>query len=157
MSAAGSANGSSPARVRGFTCPCGETIGRRRVSSYSARATRRTAGSGSKKRSASRTATPVLYRGRPARRVLPLPQSHRVLVAQDAPGFGFGAQRASRALGDIAEVAEQDALRTFVDRLVQGGACADRVHEVADVLPCHLVVTAGVEAEMTGDRKSTRL
>src|SRR6184192_2063666 len=146
ISAAGSANRSFRARTPASTWPWGDTIGSVRVSSYSSRATRRTAGSGSKKRSASRTAATTLHDRRPARGVLPLPGIHRLLVARDATRRGVDAQRAPGRLRDVAEVAQQDALRAFRDRLMQRGARADRVQKILDVLRGHVVVGAEVEA-----------
>src|SRR5437660_4515015 len=128
------------------TCPWGDTIGRVRVSSYSSRATRRTAGSGSKKRSASRTAVTALHDRRPARGVLPLPGLHRLVVARDAARRGVHAQRAPGRLRDAAEVTQQHALGSLVDRLVQRRAAADRLHEVGDVQRGHVVVGTDVEA-----------
>src|SRR5207248_8626239 len=133
ISAAGSANRSFRARIAGSTCPWGETIGSARVPSYSSRATRRTVGSGSKKRSASRTAATTLHDRRPARGVLPLPGLHRLLVARDAARRGVHAQRAPGRLGDVAEMTQQHALGSLVDRLVQRRAATNRLHEVGDV------------------------
>src|SRR5213080_2681377 len=146
ISAAGSANRSFRARTPASTWPWGETIGSGRVSLYSSRATRRTVGSGSKKRSASRTADTGLDDRRPARRVLPLPGLHRLLVTCDPSRRRIDSQRAPGGLSDVAEVAQQHALRPFLDRLMERGAGADRVHEVVDVQRGHVVVGAGVEA-----------
>src|SRR5947208_4919642 len=122
-------------------------MGSRRVSSYSSRATRRTAGSGSKKRSASSTAAATgLYDRRPARSVFPVPGLHRLLVARDPPRRRIDAQRATGRLSDVAEVAQQHAPRSLLDRLIERGAGADRVHEVVDVQRGHVVVRVGVEA-----------
>src|SRR5213594_239184 len=120
-------------------------MGSRRVSSYSSRATRRTVGSGSKKRSASRTAATALHDRCPAGSVLPLPVAHGFCVRLDVPGLGVNAKGASGPLGDVAEVAKQDALRPFLDRLVQRLAGAYRRDEVADVQRGELVVAAGRE------------
>src|SRR5439155_20966094 len=46
---------------------------------------------------------------------------------------------------DVAEVAEQHALRPFLDRLMERGAGADGVHEVGDVLGGHVVVGMRIE------------
>src|SRR2546426_2801583 len=121
-------------------------MGSGRVSSYSSRATRRTVGSGSKKRSRSRTAVTGLHGRRPARGILPLPELHRLLVARKAARRRIDAQRTAGRLSDVAEVAQQHALRPLLDRLPQRGAGADRVHEVVDVQGRHVVVGAGVEA-----------
>src|SRR3989440_3589742 len=140
--------------MAGSTCRWGDTIGSARVSSYNSRATRRTAGSGSKKRSAWRTAATTLHDRRPARGVLPLPGLHRLLVARDAARRRVDAQRATGRLRDVAEVAEQHALRPFLDRLMERGAGADRVHEVVDVQRGHVVVGVRVEAipRLCGER-----
>src|SRR5216117_2880578 len=116
-------------------------MGSGRVSSYSSRAARRTAGSGSKKRSRSRTAATALHGRRPARGVLPLPIAHRFVVPLNASGPGIGAERAPGPLRDVAEVAEQHRLRPLLDRLAQ------RIEEGAkSVLLCHL----GNIAQWTG-------
>src|SRR5438445_1770921 len=128
------------------TCPWGDTIGRVRVSSYSSRATRRTAGWGSKKRARWKRSATALYDRCPARGVLPLPQLHRLLVARDPARRRVDPQRAPGRLRDVAEVAQQDALRPLLDRLMKGDAAADCVHEVVDVERSHVVVGADVEA-----------
>src|SRR5439155_13656312 len=56
------------------------------------------------------------------------------------------AQRATGRLSDVAEVAQQHAPRSLLDRLIERGAGADRVHEVVDVQRGHVVVRVGVEA-----------
>src|SRR5882724_2404787 len=129
-------------------------MGNRRVSSYSSRATRRTAGSGSKKRLGSRTAVTGSDDRRPARGVLPLPELHRLLVTRDTTRRRIDAERAAGRLRDVAEVAQQHALRPLLDRLTQRGAGADRVREVVDVQGGHLVVRRGVEAvpRLRGER-----
>src|SRR2546426_4101729 len=71
--------------------------------------------------------------GRPAWRVLPLPISHRRVVAQDAASCGIDAERSTRPLRDIAQMAQQHALRTFLDRLADGSPGADAFDEVRDV------------------------
>src|SRR5690242_2214666 len=146
MSAAGSANGSLVASARGSTWPWGETIGKPLVSSYNSRATRRTAGSGSKQRSGSRSGAAILDDRSPAGLVLALPQPHGLVVARDVTRGGIDPQRAPGRLGDVAQVAQQDALRALHDRLMQRRAGADRIHEVVDVQPGHVVVGAEVEA-----------
>src|SRR3989440_8201781 len=132
--------------MAGSTCRWGDTIGSARVSSYRSRATRRTAGSGSKKRSASRTAVTALHDRRPARGVLPLPGLHRLVVAGDVARRRIDSQRAPGRLRDVAQMAEQDALGALGDRLMQRGARADRGQEIPDVLRGHVVVGAEVEA-----------
>src|SRR5688500_13548023 len=57
ISAVGSGKGLSSARMRGSTCPCGQTSGRERIASYSSRAMERTPGSESKYRSSERTSS----------------------------------------------------------------------------------------------------
>src|SRR5216117_1464276 len=126
-------------------------MGSGRVSSYSSRATRRTAGSGSKKRSRSRTAATFLHGRRPARGVLPLPIAHRFVVPLNASGPGIDAERAPGPLRDVAEMAEQHRLRPLLDRLAQRRAGADGVHEVRDVQGRELVVAA------RGERVAARL
>src|SRR6266481_862646 len=121
-------------------------MGSRRVSSYRSRVMRRTAGSESKKRSGSRTAVTGLHRGRPARGVLPLPRFHRCFIARDAARRGVDTQDAAGRLRDVAEVAQQHALRALLDRLPQRAPGADRIHEVVDVQSRHLVVGGDVEA-----------
>src|SRR5258708_20136255 len=92
-------------------------MGGRRVSWYSSRATRRTAGSGSKKRSQSRGAVTGLDDGRPAWGVLPLPRLHRLLVVRDPARRRVDAQRPTDRLSDVAEVTQQHALPPLLDRL----------------------------------------
>src|SRR5205823_6484922 len=87
-----------------------------------------------------------LHDRRPTGGVLPHPGLHRLLVARDVPRGRVDAQRAPGRLRDVAEVAEQHALRALLDRLVQRGAAADRVHEIGDVQRGHVVVRTGVEA-----------
>src|SRR3989442_9381652 len=145
ISAAGSAKGSLVARICGSTWPWGDRMGSRRVSSYSSRATRRTVGSGSKQRSGSRAAATALHDRRPAGSVLPLPVAHRLRVPLDPSRLGVGAQGAPGPLSDVAEVAQQDALRPFLNRLVQRLAGPNGRDEFGDVKRRNLTVAAGRE------------
>src|SRR5216683_7172897 len=81
----------------------------------------------------------------PPWRVLALPVRHRRIIALDMARRGIDAQRATRPLRDVAEVAEQHALRPFLDRLAERCAGANRGHEVLDVQAGHVVVGTDVE------------
>src|SRR5438552_11346010 len=91
---------------------------------------------------------------RPPWRVLPRPMSHRRLVALDAASRGIDAQRSTRPLRDVAQMAQQHALRALLDRLMERRAGANGIHEVLDVLGGHVVIGADVETvtRLRGDR-----
>src|SRR6266516_886880 len=69
-------------------------------------------------------------------------------------GRGIDAERATRPLRDVAEMAQQHALRPFLDRLAERNARANGVHEVRDVQAGHVVVGAKVETvtRLRGER-----
>src|SRR6266516_1068783 len=76
----------------------------------------------------------------PTRRVLPLPVGHRCVVAQNAARRGIDAQRATRPLRDVAQMAEQVGLRALLDRLADGRAGANALDEVRDVQCRELII-----------------
>src|SRR5262249_5526072 len=69
----------------------------------------------------------------PALLVLPLPKGHCVLIAQDASVDRIAIQRPNRAVGHIAEMAEQGALVALFNLGIQRLAGADCIEEVADM------------------------
>lgn len=71
----------------------------------------------------------------PARFVFPLPQVHRLIVAEDVAVGGVAGERRAGAVGDVAEVAEERASVSDFDFgvEVQVFPFADRSHQVVDV------------------------
>src|SRR5437773_4740244 len=69
-------------------------------------------------------------------------------------GRGIDAERATRPLRDVAQMAQQDALRTFLYGLAERRARANAVREIRDVQRGHVVVGADVEtvARPRGER-----
>src|SRR5262245_30102901 len=65
--------------------------------------------------------------------VLPAPELRRLLVAVKVAVLGVAVQRPRRAVGDVAEVAQQRALVRFRDLTVELAALPDGIEEVDDV------------------------
>src|SRR6266576_6478806 len=69
-------------------------------------------------------------------------------------GLGIALERATRPLRDVTQMAQQHALRPFLNRLAELGTGANAVHEIRDVQGGHVVVGADVEtvARPRGER-----
>src|SRR5438445_7820988 len=89
---------------------------------------------------------------RPPRRVLPLPKAHRLLIALDVARRGIDAQRATRPLRDVAQMAQEHALRALFYWLTDGRAGADAFDEVRDVQPRELIIATRRECVIDGRR-----